>query len=129
MEELLPVGSVVELNDGTTLTIVGYSPSKYDDEVIYDYTAAIKPYGFIRPVEQLEENVDYKCIKKEDIKMVRFIGYSDELFDYYADIYNAVMSEVEKNRKENITTPESWNEIYYYVMDRLKKSGVIENEE
>ena len=129
MEELLPVGSVVELNNGTTLTIVGYSPSKYNDLEIYDYTALVKPYGFIKPVDKLEENKDYVLIKKEDIKRVKFIGYSDKEFDFYADVYNTVMSEVKKNREANITTQESWDEILVYVLDRLKKAGVIDSEE
>ena len=42
MEELLPIGSIVELKDGKRFMIIGYLPNKIKDEMFYDYIGCLK---------------------------------------------------------------------------------------
>jgi len=49
-DRLLPIGSIVSLNQNNTkLMIVGYLQKTNEDDKIWDYSAVIYPNGFISP--------------------------------------------------------------------------------
>lgn len=78
MNELLPIGSVVLLNDGTKrLMIVGVMQSDASgDGKEYDYLGVLYPEGHIG------EGFQY-LFNQEDIKEIVFRGYEDDERDVF----------------------------------------------
>ena len=71
MKELLPLGSVVTLNNGTKrLMIVGRIQRAVHSDTIYDYSACIWPEGYI------DRNHVY-LFNQEDIRCLYHIGLQD----------------------------------------------------
>ena len=77
MKELLPIGSVVKLKQGTKrIMVCGRIQSKIDENKIYDYSACYYPEGIIDPKELFLFN-------NEDIDTVYFVGLQDgEEFEF-----------------------------------------------
>ena len=77
VDELLPIGSVVKLNDtNKRLMIYGIKPQSTEDEKIYDYCAVPYPEGFIGD--------EYLYLfNNEDIELWLYSGYEDEERDYF----------------------------------------------
>ena len=77
VDELLPIGSVVKLNDtNKRLMIYGIKPQSTEDEKIYDYCAVPYPEGFIGD--------EYLYLfNNEDIELLLYSGYEDEERDYF----------------------------------------------
>lgn len=70
MKNLLPIGSVVTLEEGKkSLIIVGVMQKDIEGD-IYDYIACVYPEGYIN-------SEMFFLFNHEDIKEVRFVGYID----------------------------------------------------
>ena len=103
MNDLLPVGSIVTLNNNKKVLIIGYSPYTVNDEKKYDYVCCstsglTKNYNLIKP------DKDLYYIFKTDIKRVMFIGYSDSEFDMFADFLDTFKNNIES--KDNLNEDE-----------------------
>lgn len=71
MKELLPIGTVVILKDGTKkVMITGYKSKTPDDVKVYDYNGCIFPEGFI-------ENV-YCLFNQNEIEEVFYRGLEND---------------------------------------------------
>jgi len=112
MEETLPIGSIIRLNSGMNLMIIGYLPSKPNDEIIFDYVCCRTRMG-LRKKENLELDKDYFYIKKMDIDKILFRGFSNFEFDMLDDLMKSINKKIieEKNKNEELTT-EDLNNIY-----------------
>ena len=72
VRNLLPLGSVVLLKDGTKrLVICGRIQTKEGSDDIYDYSASLYPEGIVGPESMFFFN-------HEAIEKVYFIGFQDE---------------------------------------------------
>ena len=83
--ELLPLGSIVYLEEGTRkLVIVGrgviFEDEESDGQVFADYMGVLYPIGL-----QTESTIFFQ---HENIDKVVFEGYSDEEEDRFLEIYN-----------------------------------------
>ena len=92
MEKLLPVGSVLYLQEGSTpLVIIGVAQlvKRSEDEIstYYDYSGSIYPQG------ATEEEIFY--FHQENISEVLFMGYESEQHDRYLQ---AIAEWKEKNK-------------------------------
>jgi len=76
-KELLPIGSVVQLNGATKrIMICGRIQEEVESKITYDYSACYFPEGIINPEELFLFNND-------DIELVYFVGLQDtEEFEY-----------------------------------------------
>lgn len=90
---MLPIGSVVYLNEGRTkIMILNRGPifpaeRPEDERIMYDYSGCLYPQG-LDP-----NNVFY--FNEENIDKVLFEGYKDEEEDRFQEVYNHWM---EKNK-------------------------------
>jgi len=77
MTELLPIGSVVLLNDGEKrLMIIGIVQANPTDGKEYDYLACLYPEGFVGP--------EYTYLfNHEDISRIDAKGFADEEHDSF----------------------------------------------
>ena len=83
MEKALPLGSKVRVKNNRVYMIIGYSPNRPIDDEANDYICCSPYKGIVKSESKIEKDKDYFFIKKEDIKEVLYIGYSDEIFDLY----------------------------------------------
>lgn len=96
-KELLPLGSIVYLKEGTTkMVIIGRSPllnvrgeSKQEKPVLFDYSSVMYPMGYVG-----EEEVFF--FNHEDIDKIEFKGYSDSENEQYLNVMKEYQ---EKNRE------------------------------
>ena len=84
-KELLPLGSVVYLEEGTQkLIIIGrgviFEDSDSSEQVFADYMGTLYPSGF-----QKNSNIFFQ---HENIDRVVFRGYSDEEEKRFLEVYN-----------------------------------------
>ena len=84
-KELLPLGSVVYLEEGTQkLIIIGrgviFEDSDSSEQVFADYMGTLYPSGF-----QKNSNIFFQ---RENIDRVVFRGYSDEEEKRFLEVYN-----------------------------------------
>lgn len=71
MKELLPLGSVVTLNEGTKrLMIIGRLQRACGTEDIYDYSACIWPEGYL-------DSKHVYLFNQEDIRCLYYVGLQD----------------------------------------------------
>ena len=85
MNKLLPLGTVVKLNDSQELMIIGYfAKEDNSSNQIYDYIGCNYPFGF--------DNKNHCLFNRESIKSISFVGYqTKELSDVrkvLCDFYN-----------------------------------------
>ena len=86
-KQLLPVGSVVLLNNGEKhLMIYGLLQVKVDDKQVFDYIGCLYPEGFINKEHTYMFN-------HKDIKEVAFLGY----INAEQQVFNAKVNELIKN--------------------------------
>ena len=87
IEELLPIGSVVLLQNGVKkLMVAGIKQTSIEDENEYDYIGFMYPEGFL--------GGDYQFLfNHEDIDQVIFRGYEDEERDNFIKNLVAYYSE------------------------------------
>lgn len=72
VKEMLSIGSVVQLKNGTKrLMICGIKQTSIEENVEYDYVGVMYPEGFIGAEYQFLFN-------HEDIETVHFKGFEDE---------------------------------------------------
>ena len=98
MNELLPIGSIIRLNNQKDYMIIGFCPSTLHSDVIYDYIVC-NPSGISKKKEDMTEGTDFFFIKKEDIENVLFIGFQDQEFDIYKDIITNIVDKLKENQK------------------------------
>ena len=83
MEELLPVGSKVELHSKRKFVIIGYLPSKPNDERQYDYICCRDRYGINWKKDKLKKARKAKdTLTEEEVKEI----YVDALRDFIGEI-------------------------------------------
>ena len=130
MEELLPVGSKVELHSKRKFVIIGYLPSKPNDEKQYDYICCRDRYGINWKKDKLVFDKHYFYINKEDIERVLYIGYSDEKFDIFNHSLLLVKDKLKKAKKAKDTlTEEEVKEVYVDALgDFIGEIGELKNE-
>ncbi len=101
MNDMLPVGSKVKLNNERICMIIGYFPSKPNDAISYDYICCRDIYGIRRKKEDLTLDKDYFYISNTDISEVLYLGYSDIEFDYLnhcSDLLKKNLNAAKKNK-------------------------------
>ena len=82
MEKLLPIGSIVVLNNGKQKLMITGRGSLYNNGGTigyFEYSACIYPFGIA--------NQQALFFNNENIKEVIFKGYTDEDEDEYCEIY------------------------------------------
>ena len=120
MEDLLPVGSIVELKDKKRKMIIGYLPSKPNDKEFYDYICCNSKIGIRKPKEELKEKVDYTYLNQDEIERVIYIGCQDKEFDLYKMVHAKIKDKLLEARKENKElTNEELEEMYSKVFEGL----------
>lgn len=125
MNELLPLGSIVELNNKKIYMIIGYNPNKPNDDELHDYIVCSSKLGIIKKKDDLHLNKDFFYIDKKDIEKVLFIGYSDsqfEKFDYCSFIVNSNVN-IAKSRKK-LLSQEEIEDLYLRSYIEIKGSGI-----
>ena len=91
-KQLLPIGSVVLLNNGEKrLMIYGLLQIKADDKQLFDYIGCLYPEGYISKEHTYMFNHD-------DIKEVSFLGY----INTEHQIFNAKLNELLKSGKMSV---------------------------
>ena len=93
-KNLLPIGSVVLLKEGTKkLMIIGMKPMSTDKpDVIYDYVGVLYPEGFLSSEYSFMFN-------HEDINDVIFTGYNNPEREMFMEVVEeAYRMEVEKDK-------------------------------
>lgn len=92
MEELLPIGSVVLLKNGSkSLMVIGVLQHAKDEEKRYDYLGVLHPEGHIN-------NESFFLFNQEDIQEVKFIG----LINAETQIFRNQIIEAEKNKEGQV---------------------------
>ncbi len=99
MQDLLPVGSVIETHDNKRYMIIGYSPNTVNATNKYDYVVS-HISGINKPKKLIKYGVDYFYIKSKDIKNVYFIGFNDSEFDLFAKVLKDFNSNINKKQKK-----------------------------
>ena len=127
MEELLPIGSVVELKDGKRIMIIGYLPNKLKDEIFYDYIGCLKK-GVFNNLKEPQLNRDIFYFHKRDIIKVLYIGYSNEEFEMFSNLFSKVEN-IRNNIDRNNITEEEIEKMYNNLWKKIKDSGSDLNEE
>ncbi|MBR3049384.1 MAG: DUF4176 domain-containing protein [Bacilli bacterium] len=70
--DYLPIGTIVELNEGEKIMIAGYFVVDGDDETnIYDYCGCTYPDGY-------DNDAEMYLFDEDQIEKVLFIGYEDD---------------------------------------------------
>ncbi|MBR2827864.1 MAG: DUF4176 domain-containing protein [Bacilli bacterium] len=126
MEELLPIGSIVELKDGKRFMIIGYLPNKIKDEMFYDYIGCLKK-GVFNNLKEPQINRDIFYFNKSDIIKVLYIGYSNDEFDTFSKIFSKVENIRNNVDRKNITDEEI-EKMYNNLWEKMKESGSDLNE-
>jgi len=67
MRKLLPIGSVIEINDKKEWYIIVGKMIRPSKETYYDYMCVNYPYGYI-------EGKEFNFFNDEDIKSIIFLG-------------------------------------------------------
>ena len=131
MEDFLPIGSKVRLNDGRILMIIGYLPSKPNDEIIYDYICSRNRYGLLKRKEDLKLNRDIFYIKNEDIRDVLYLGFTDVEYVYLKTCASNVKDDLNNAKEVNSQLDQDeLNELYLKDFKKaIGKHGEDENEE
>lgn len=77
MKELLPLGTVVTLNNGTKrLMIIGRLQRAKDDGEVYDYSAVVWPEGYL-------DSQHVYLFNQENIRCLYHVGHQDvEEFEF-----------------------------------------------
>ena len=82
-EDILPLGSVVVLDDGTdpevARLIIARSPVYLQDDHVYDYAGIVWPIGIISDVAGAPLENEIHLFDAEAIKGVKFVGYAGPL--------------------------------------------------
>ena len=120
MYEILPIGSVVETNDSKILMIIGYGPNKYNESLIYEYICCKPKSGINKNIDKLILNKDYFFINNTDINIVRFIGYYDNNFSIFSNVFNEFILSI-KNFKQNNNNDISEEDIMT-IINNIKQS-------
>ena len=82
MSKILPIGSIVYLNEGNQKLMIlnrGVTIRQNKQDVLFDYSAAIYPMG-LNPNQLFYFN-------HEDVDRIVFKGYSNEEEDRFVELY------------------------------------------
>ncbi len=95
---LLPIGTIVYLNEGTSkIMIVNRGPLVTDEEgeqVMYDYTGCLYPEGLDA------NNVLY--FNEENVDKVVFEGYKDEEEERFLELYEELLEKNQSTIKKGV---------------------------
>lgn len=123
MEDLLPVGSVIETNDLKRLMIVGYFPTIINSIEMYDYLCCDSKKGLTDDIKNLKKNVDYFYIKASDITTLKYIGFQNELFEFYKKSAEELMKELDKTKIDgNSYSNQTYETIFVNYLNNLSKN-------
>ena len=92
LDKLLPLGSVVELDDGK-YTIIGFLPSEMND----DETYSINEYVGCKYLDGFKMNEAPRSFSRQEVKNVYFIGYKNDLIIQYLEILSDFYNNIESN--------------------------------
>lgn len=92
IEKILPLGSVVELDDGK-YTIIGFLPSKPAE----DGTFSLNEYVGCKYLEGYKVGKSLRAFSRGEIKNVYFIGYKNDLVIQYLEILDFFYNSIESN--------------------------------
>ena len=130
MEELLPIGSIIEVNRLGRLMIIGYLPNKPNDEVFNDYICTRKEIGIKKNDKELELNKDYYYVKSDDIIEVKYIGYRNKSFDFFEMLYNKIKRKIIKLKEEkNQLEEEEISKVYEDIAKDIESMKGDKSEE
>ena len=82
-EDILPLGSIVQLKNKKKLMIIGYYQAVDEKGKEYDYICCLPTIGITKEKKELKINTDIFYINNEDIETILFIGCSDEDYKKY----------------------------------------------
>lgn len=87
MKDLLPIGSVVTLKEGTkTLLIIGLLQQEVDTNTLHDYIACLYPEGYINHETMF-------LFDHEDIEEVNYIGFINAEAQLHHETLGRLMEE------------------------------------
>ena len=122
MDDLLPIGSIVELKNNKRKMIIGYLPNKPNDKEFYDYICCNSKTGLRKEKKELKQNKDYFFINNEDIENVLFIGCQDKEFLMYKIMHNRIKEKLLEIRKNNSNlTEEDLDKLYTKELEDSRK--------
>lgn len=123
MKDILPLGSIVLLPLNVKAMIIGYLPSKINDEIFYDYVCT-NINGLDKDFKDLKNKRDYFYILKERIEKVLFFGYQDQVFFDYAKNIEKISHDINRQRKltNNNVSNEAISKIYSSLI-KEKENG------
>ena len=105
-----------KLENNNNYMIIGYYPSKPNQKIQYDYVICDAKKGLTKDYKELELKEDYYYLRKEKIKEVLFIGFSDFEFDIFSKISNEFNEKIkkvklEKNKIEELDMIKAYSDI------------------
>ena len=122
-DEILPVGSIVQLSDGLKYMIIGYLPNKIEDFEFYDYLCCLQQKGIFEKLNDDKRNIDYFYVNKEDIDMVLFLGYKDESFEILKKVHKKVKDKlIAESKKSNKSINDIVRSVYMSVFLDFKQN-------
>lgn len=98
--ELLPLGSIVQLNNGTQkIMIISRAPLYNNEGTIgyFEYSACLYPQGMI--------NQESYFFNHSDIKTVIFKGYEDEAEEAFREMYEKQIKETPYPKLQLLVLP------------------------
>ena len=101
MIDLLPIGSIVHIQNLGENMIIGYLPRNASDNTVYDYiTCNCK--GLKKSKNKLIKDDDYFYTKKENIDNVLYIGFQNAEFKYFTKIFDDIIANIESLDETNM---------------------------
>ena len=128
--DILPIGTIVELKNNERFMIIGYNQASDDKGKEYDYICCLPIIGLIREKENIKLNTDYFYINNEDIDKVLYIGYSDEEFKKYKLILSFCKNEKNIIKESPEYSEETLEEHFEeFFNSKLKKNKEVSKNE
>lgn len=100
MKDLLPVGSIIKLDNNEKAMIIGYFPNEINCDEFNDYICCSLE-GLKKEHSKLKNDIDYFFLNKNSITDVLFMGYMDNSFDYYNKLQRNMIKKINKIKKKN----------------------------
>lgn len=124
MKDLLPIGSIVHVNNLGEYMIIGYLPSNYSS-TFYDYVVCDYK-GLKNDGDKLQKNKDYYYVKREDITNVLYIGFQNKEFSFLTKIVEDITNTI-KSMDVSKIGEKDYHDICINLINKYSK-GVSDNE-